>query len=712
MRRAQSLEAPRISLLGMEHDPIPLLATEESDDQIQGCDNFESNAYKPDQCVHCFLPVTRHRHGLTASGHSPAGALQLRSSLSHCQRADALRDIGQEEQRRVIRLQNIQSEFLSTEISYLEQINDLIQYYRVPMIEQNLIRPHSPDDQAIFSNIRTIEAVHRRIIYGIQEIQLHDGFQEGLIANQFLEAMPYLKLYHGYVMDFDHGTVRARELLNDSSANATFEKYCSFPGKRASRLQMNSLRITPIQRIARYLLLFEELAKYAADDSPDKAKFLHIHQAMRAQTEKLDSIRQEQETKRHLAAVNKQLKGKNKLVASGDFTLHTFEHVHRPPAFCEVPGCARMILRRHFRCTNCSIDLHEECIPRLPRVCCGKERGSLFDAARRFIQSDELFYYVDGHIGCKAEVIIFTDCVVVIAGYHSEEPELLAVIRWVSKTKNRYCQFGRQSEMIFTLVEPRDGIKHCFVFPDQAACRAWEQKTSEVFAAWTRRTQSLRSSGSIAVLRSEGQGKWPDDRRAQSSRWPADREARFAAAAEARTRRGIQSTNLDDIVLNSSVDDKCSHFLASATQFSVAAATPVSRNGVIDLVYSINIIEAYRNRTVLKRFDHVASLHRTLQLLNIYEQNSLPLLPLQRCDSEIPDQSTIQQQSRAMELYLRQLSTLDPPPLEIEVVKEFFSNSEADTEDYQDQSGLDLIPNAFAASSLVTMLTSHVSPRK
>lgn len=35
--------------------------------------------------------------------------------------------------------------------------------------------------------------------------------------------MPYLKLYHGYVMDFDHGTVRARELLNDPSANSTFE---------------------------------------------------------------------------------------------------------------------------------------------------------------------------------------------------------------------------------------------------------------------------------------------------------------------------------------------------------------------------------------------------------------------------------------------------------------------------------------------------------
>lgn len=74
---------------------------------------------------------------------------------------------------------------------------------------------------------------------------------------------------------------------------------------------MNSLRITPIQRIARYLLLFGELAKYTAEGSPDKAKFVHIHQAMIAQTEKLDSIRQEQETKRHLAVVNKQLKGKN-----------------------------------------------------------------------------------------------------------------------------------------------------------------------------------------------------------------------------------------------------------------------------------------------------------------------------------------------------------------------------------------------------------------
>lgn len=111
---------------------------------------------------------------------------------------------------------------------------------------------------------------------------------------------------------------------------------------------------------------------------------------------------------------------------------------------------------------------------------------------------------------------------------------------------------------------------------------------------------------------------------------------------------------------------------------------------------------------MLKRFDHVAALHRTLQMLNIYEQNSLPLLPLQRRDAKIPDQSTIQQQSRAMELYLRQLSTLDPPPLEIEEVQEFFSNSEADTEEQQEHSALDLIPNAFAATSLVSMLVSTV----
>lgn len=231
---------------------------------------------------------------------------------------------------------------------------------------------------------------------------------------------------------------------------------------------------------------------------------------------------------------------------------------------------------------GCMINVHEECIARIPRVCCGRQSGSLFDAARRFIQSDELFYYVDGHIGCKAEVIIFTDCVVVIAGYHSEEPELLAVIRWISKTKNRYCQFGRQSEMIFSLVDPRDGVKHCFVFPDKKACLAWEQRTADVFASWTRRVQSIQQTdGGTAILRSEGQGKWPDDRRSQSSRWPAYSPPR---ASSGDIRRRGQSTCLEDILLTSSVDDKCSHFLVSTTQFSVAAATPVARNDGIDLV--------------------------------------------------------------------------------------------------------------------------------
>ena len=70
---------------------------------------------------------------------------------------------------------------------------------------------------------------------------------------------------------------------------------------------MNALRIAPIQRITRYVLLFKDLIKYTPDTSPDYQKFIKIHAALTKQTQELEDIRIGEETKRMLSSVNNRL---------------------------------------------------------------------------------------------------------------------------------------------------------------------------------------------------------------------------------------------------------------------------------------------------------------------------------------------------------------------------------------------------------------------
>ena len=72
-------------------------------------------------------------------------------------------------------------------------------------------------------------------------------------------------------------------------------------------MQLNSLRIAPIQRVTRYVLLFQDLVKHTDPEHVDHENFERICEAMRQQTEKLEQIRVDEENKRTLSKVNHRL---------------------------------------------------------------------------------------------------------------------------------------------------------------------------------------------------------------------------------------------------------------------------------------------------------------------------------------------------------------------------------------------------------------------
>ena len=89
------------------------------------CEHFEANQYVKDQCINCFHVKADHNESALRENVPSRSVHTIRATLN--QRNVLLRATGSAEQRKALRIQNIQAEILSTESSYLEQLNRIIQ---------------------------------------------------------------------------------------------------------------------------------------------------------------------------------------------------------------------------------------------------------------------------------------------------------------------------------------------------------------------------------------------------------------------------------------------------------------------------------------------------------------------------------------------------------------------------------------------------------
>jgi hypothetical protein len=193
------------------------------------------------------------------------------------------------------RIQKITSEILSTERTYVKELNNLINIYIEPLKKNNLLEQE--EFNSIFANIEDIYMFHAKSF--LPPLETVCSSNDAKISKFFLEISGsfenfYSKYYYAFngantlltlVQSNNNHNVHIPSLssssyiLNlpifDRSNKKRLKKFKNFLKSCTARpdhtqLSLQGYLILPVQRLPRYLLLLEQLVKYSKDDPVEK----------------------------------------------------------------------------------------------------------------------------------------------------------------------------------------------------------------------------------------------------------------------------------------------------------------------------------------------------------------------------------------------------------------------------------------------------------
>ncbi|XP_043785759.1 rac guanine nucleotide exchange factor JJ-like [Apis laboriosa] len=158
-----------------------------------------------------------------------------------------------EEKEKNLRFQAIQ-EILTTEVTYLRQLEILMEYFIQPMFEKKLLNHNLLS--TLSENIKTLYNVSGELIQELKEDPQN-------IADAFHKLAPFFKLYSIYAYDYEQILL----LLQNKQENDI--EFKNFISKQETRPEVGrklpSLLITPIQRVPRYKLLLKEVLQHTSN---------------------------------------------------------------------------------------------------------------------------------------------------------------------------------------------------------------------------------------------------------------------------------------------------------------------------------------------------------------------------------------------------------------------------------------------------------------
>ncbi|VVC36641.1 Guanine-nucleotide dissociation stimulator, CDC24, conserved site,Pleckstrin homology domain,Dbl [Cinara cedri] len=216
---------------------------------------------------------------------------------------DLDRHICDDDEKRIAKLRTraIQ-EICVSETNYIHQLDKLITYFKRPMEEQKIA-----SNQVIcklFGNIETIINVNKELL-----VQLHPSKEN--IGEVFLNTAPFLKLYSVYAFNYKNVLDTLQDL--PKSYPKIYRFICSQESRPEVSAKLNSLLITPIQRIPRYLLLLRELLNYTPTGHKSHKEIKAAVEQISMVADHINNLVQEQENMSRLVSIQRSLSGCGKV---------------------------------------------------------------------------------------------------------------------------------------------------------------------------------------------------------------------------------------------------------------------------------------------------------------------------------------------------------------------------------------------------------------
>jgi len=308
-----------------EDDHVAIAPAFQDDDDEDDDERERGSVFKEEKSS---APTESEAEDLIGIVETLRESLNTRMTIS--MRPSTVKRAKEEKEEKELKRETVVAELISTEGSYLHNIQTLIFKFLHPLRSDSKIGVSKAQVEAIFSNIELLASFHTTFLMALQQNQKK-------ISTVFLKYADYLKLYTNYL----NGYETALENLNSLKANRRFQEFLkslrSDPEIGPNTLM--SYLIMPVQRVPRYELLLKELKKCTPVDHPE---FESLHQAY----EKVKSVAEHiNQVQHHIENSSKLLEIQNKLKGKLEFSLiDPTRHLIREGLFLQCSKKQRFLL--------------------------------------------------------------------------------------------------------------------------------------------------------------------------------------------------------------------------------------------------------------------------------------------------------------------------------------------------------------------------------
>lgn len=183
-------------------------------------------------------------------------------------------------QRMLATRTKIVKEIALTEESYVRSLETILEVYSKPltkMSEESEMILTSSEIQKVFNNVQVLFTFNSYFLNNLRQREEAFDARTTRIGDVFLQFAPFFRMYSQYATNFEEVPSYVAELTRSNSRFASFLQTAQTESKNS--LGLVSLLVMPIQRIPRYKLLLETLAKNTPrshDDWEDLYKALDL----------------------------------------------------------------------------------------------------------------------------------------------------------------------------------------------------------------------------------------------------------------------------------------------------------------------------------------------------------------------------------------------------------------------------------------------------
>jgi hypothetical protein len=234
----------------------------------------------------------------------------------------------------------IVKELYTTEVNYLKALLTAVNGYYIPMRNSALREGSNIPLEAvrtIFQNIETILPLNQDLLKRLQE-RVQAWTPLTTIGDVFKKWAPFLKIYTLYSNNYDD----AMDALDQAERDQWLIQFCD------KKVTIESLLITPIQRIPRYTLLLTDLWNNTPEDHPD---FQDLEIAIKLTKEVADHVNKQIKTMRDIQRLTQEGYGyllgpARNLILDGDLQVISISHGTRGVlnSATSLPGLYRFLL--------------------------------------------------------------------------------------------------------------------------------------------------------------------------------------------------------------------------------------------------------------------------------------------------------------------------------------------------------------------------------